>query len=57
MADILVFTKKINSGLKYAIISLSITTALRPLLFNDHKYRALALNTSLLIIPDTHNTI
>ena len=54
MINIVLFARKINFGLKSIIISLSITKALRPWLFNDPKYWALALKSFLLIIPDTH---
>jgi hypothetical protein len=53
MKVIEVFTNNINFGLKSTNVSLSIIPALRPGLINDLKNWALALNFSLLIIPDT----
>jgi len=54
MIDLDKYTKDKNFGLKSINDSLSLTTALRPWLINNLKYRALALNMSFLIIPDAH---
>jgi hypothetical protein len=49
--------KNKNYGLKSINQALSITTILRPWLLNKQVFRALALNISLLIIPDTYKLL
>jgi len=53
MIVIEVFTRNTDFGLKSVNVSLLITTDLSPWLLSGLKNWALALNCSLLIIPDT----
>jgi hypothetical protein len=54
MSDFDLNNKNKNYGLKSIIVSLSLTPNLSPGLINNLKHRALALNISLLIIPDIY---